>query len=145
MLCSGGSDGKGIKVFVWQFWFRELSKRTFLYDIATLRFFVDCCFEEIKLKTCEISDKMADVQQQHQLSQEQIDHFVKHGWLKLENCFSKDQAGDLQKNLWTRLGMDPEDMSTWYVIPISSQTSNKSLFLESSTTGVLLKLHRILG
>jgi hypothetical protein len=52
---------------------------------------------------------------QHKLSQEQLDHFVKHGWIKLSDCFTKEQADNLQENLWTRLGMDPNDMSTWLV------------------------------
>tara|TARA_R110002003_G_scaffold702_5_gene21126 strand:- start:19746 stop:19970 length:225 start_codon:yes stop_codon:yes gene_type:complete len=58
---------------------------------------------------------MADAEQQYQLSQEQIDHFLEHGWIKLSNCFTREQAAELQETLWTRLGMDPEDMSTWYV------------------------------
>ncbi|KAJ4384642.1 hypothetical protein N0V86_000242 [Didymella sp. IMI 355093] len=57
---------------------------------------------------------MADAEQQHQLNQEQIDFFVQNGWLKLSNCFTKEQADDLQSTLWTRLGMDPNDMSTWH-------------------------------
>jgi DNA polymerase IIIc chi subunit len=56
---------------------------------------------------------MAGAKHDYQLSQEQVDHFVQHGWIKLSNCFTKEQADDLQKNLWTRLGMDPKDMSTW--------------------------------
>lgn len=56
---------------------------------------------------------MAGAEQEYQLSQEQTAHFVQHGWIKLSNCFTKEQADDLQKNLWTRLGMDPEDISTW--------------------------------
>ncbi|KZM25003.1 uncharacterized protein EKO05_0009455 [Ascochyta rabiei] len=57
---------------------------------------------------------MADAEQQYQLSQEQIDFFVENGWLKLSNCFSKEQAAELQSTLWTRLGMDEHDMSTWH-------------------------------
>lgn len=58
---------------------------------------------------------MADAEEQYKLSQDQIDFFLENGWLKLSNCFTREQAEDLQKNLWTRLGMDPNDMSTWYV------------------------------
>jgi hypothetical protein len=32
----------------------------------------------------------------------------------LSNCFTRDQAEGIQTLLWTRLGMDPNDMSTWY-------------------------------
>jgi hypothetical protein len=56
--------------------------------------------------------------EQYQLSQEQIDHFIQHGWIKLSDCFSRSQAEDLQKTLWTRLGMDPNDKSTWSASPL---------------------------
>lgn len=56
---------------------------------------------------------MADAEQQYKLSEGELEHFLKHGWIKLSNCFTKEQADDLQKNLWTRLGMDPSDRSTW--------------------------------
>jgi hypothetical protein len=56
---------------------------------------------------------MAEVDAQYQLSQEQIDFFVENGWVKLSNCFTRDQAEEIQTLLWTRLGMDPNDMSTW--------------------------------
>jgi hypothetical protein len=58
---------------------------------------------------------MASAEEQYPLSQEQVEHFVQHGWIKLSDCFSREQAGELQKNLWTRLGMDPDDVSTWCV------------------------------
>ena len=54
---------------------------------------------------------MAD--EEYKLSQEQIDHFLEHGWIKLSGCFTREQSADLQSQLWTRLGMDPDDMSTW--------------------------------
>ncbi|KAF9700937.1 hypothetical protein EKO04_000847 [Ascochyta lentis] len=57
---------------------------------------------------------MADAEQQYQLSQEQIDFFLENGWLKLSECFTPEQAEDLQSTLWTRLGMNKNDMSTWH-------------------------------
>ncbi|EMD96800.1 hypothetical protein COCC4DRAFT_199270 [Bipolaris maydis ATCC 48331] len=57
---------------------------------------------------------MADVEEQYKLSQEQIDFFMENGWLKLSDCFTREQADKLQETLWTRLGMDPNDMSTWH-------------------------------
>ena len=47
------------------------------------------------------------------LSAEQIEQFLEHGWVKIENCFTREQAEEVQKTLWTRLGMDERDMSTW--------------------------------
>jgi hypothetical protein len=61
-------------------------------------------------------------EQDYKLSQDQIDHFLKHGWIKLSNCFTREQAAELQSTLWTRLGMDPNDMSTWYTTPFSTSS-----------------------
>ncbi|TPX19143.1 uncharacterized protein E0L32_011216 [Thyridium curvatum] len=40
-------------------------------------------------------------------------HFLEHGWIKLSNCFTKEQADHMTRDVWTRLGMDPHDKSTW--------------------------------
>ncbi|PSK38126.1 hypothetical protein B9Z65_1317 [Elsinoe australis] len=55
---------------------------------------------------------MADVD--YKLSTEEIDHFMQHGWLKLPDCFPQEQADKLVSTVWTRLGMDPKDKSTWH-------------------------------
>jgi hypothetical protein len=47
------------------------------------------------------------------LTEEQRAHFLAHGWVKLEQCFSRESAAQLTGNVWTRLGMDPNDKSTW--------------------------------
>ncbi|WQF76144.1 hypothetical protein CDEST_01158 [Colletotrichum destructivum] len=47
------------------------------------------------------------------LTEAQKEHFRQNGWLKLSNCFTKDQADWVAKDVWTRLGMDPNDKSTW--------------------------------
>ena len=47
------------------------------------------------------------------LTQQEKDHFLTHGWIKLSNCFTKEQADWVIEGVWTRLGMDPEDKSTW--------------------------------
>jgi hypothetical protein len=48
-----------------------------------------------------------------QLSQKEVDHFLQHGWIKLSNCFTQEQADALIGTVWTRLGMSPTDKSTW--------------------------------
>ncbi|KAK5107414.1 hypothetical protein LTR62_001275 [Meristemomyces frigidus] len=48
-----------------------------------------------------------------ELTQDGVDHFMQHGWLKLSNCFSQQQADELIGTVWTRLGMDPKDRTTW--------------------------------
>ncbi|KAK5125094.1 hypothetical protein LTR85_000768 [Meristemomyces frigidus] len=52
--------------------------------------------------------------QRKQLKQEDIDHFLQHGWIKLTKCFTRDQADEITSNVWTRLGMSPTDKSTWH-------------------------------
>ena len=47
------------------------------------------------------------------LSEAQVAFFMKHGYVKLEGVFSREAAAEKTKNLWVRLGMDPEDKSTW--------------------------------
>ncbi|KAF2007734.1 hypothetical protein P154DRAFT_478935 [Amniculicola lignicola CBS 123094] len=57
---------------------------------------------------------MAETNPEYALSGEQIEHFLEHGWLKLSDCFTREQADELQSTMWTRLGMDKNDMSTWH-------------------------------
>lgn len=47
------------------------------------------------------------------LSDAEKDHFLTHGWLRLKNCFTREQAAAATANVWTRLGMDPADKTTW--------------------------------
>ena len=49
-----------------------------------------------------------------QLTQDDIDHFMQHGWIKLSDCFTQRQADEIASNVWTRLGMSPTDKSTWH-------------------------------
>ena len=48
-----------------------------------------------------------------QLTPEQADHFVQHGWIKLDNCFTREQASHVTRDVWIRLGMSSTDKSTW--------------------------------
>ncbi|KAI2637351.1 hypothetical protein GGS21DRAFT_473353 [Xylaria nigripes] len=47
------------------------------------------------------------------LTDAQKEFFLQHGWLKLENCFTREQAEEVCEGVWTRLGMSPTDKSTW--------------------------------
>lgn len=35
---------------------------------------------------------------------------------RIPQAFSKEQAAEVTQNVWTRLGMDPEDKSTWHAL-----------------------------
>ncbi|KAK3692391.1 hypothetical protein B0T22DRAFT_12414 [Podospora appendiculata] len=47
------------------------------------------------------------------LTQEEKDHFLAHGWIKISGAFSKEQADSVTGTVWTRLGLSPTDKSTW--------------------------------
>jgi hypothetical protein len=49
----------------------------------------------------------------YDLSKEQKAHFMEHGFVKVTNCFSREQAEEFTKGMWTRLGFSPTDKSTW--------------------------------
>ncbi|KAL2760256.1 hypothetical protein ACRALDRAFT_1073811 [Sodiomyces alcalophilus JCM 7366] len=47
------------------------------------------------------------------LTEEQKQHFLTHGWVRIPDCFTKEQADWVVQDVWTRLGSDPNDKSTW--------------------------------
>lgn len=65
--------------------------------------------------------------QYKQLTQEDVDDFMQHGWLRLHNCFSQAQVEKLTESLWTRLDMSPADKSTWHTERIHMPSHNTFL------------------
>ncbi|OAL19298.1 hypothetical protein AYO22_09842 [Fonsecaea multimorphosa] len=49
----------------------------------------------------------------YSLTEEQKQHWLEHGFIKVENCFSTELAERWTSSIWTRLGADPDDKSTW--------------------------------
>jgi hypothetical protein len=47
------------------------------------------------------------------LTPEQVSHFMEHGFVVIPECFSKEASAEWTQDVWTRLGMDPNDKSTW--------------------------------
>lgn len=47
------------------------------------------------------------------LTEEEKAFFLQHGYVKLTNCFTQEQADLMNEGVWTRLGMSPTDKSTW--------------------------------
>jgi hypothetical protein len=47
------------------------------------------------------------------LTQEQKEYFLENGYIKLDNCFSREQAAAFTSQLWDRLDANPDDKSTW--------------------------------
>lgn len=44
---------------------------------------------------------------------DQVDFFMKNGYIRLTNVFTETAAKEWSKDVWRRLGMDPDDQSTW--------------------------------
>ena len=47
------------------------------------------------------------------LTDQQADHFLDKGYVVIGDCFSREAAEEYTKTLWTRLGYDRDDPSTW--------------------------------
>ena len=47
------------------------------------------------------------------LSPDQIATWMQYGFVKVPQAFTRGQCSDFTKDLWVRLGFDPNDMSTW--------------------------------
>jgi hypothetical protein len=47
------------------------------------------------------------------LTKAQKSHFLEHGFIQIEKCFTRAQAADHTAGMWTRLGMSPTDKTTW--------------------------------
>jgi hypothetical protein len=47
------------------------------------------------------------------LTETDAQHFLEKGWVVVHDCFSPAAAQRYTESVWTRLGYDPEDRSTW--------------------------------
>ncbi len=47
------------------------------------------------------------------LTDEQAQAFLDNGFVRIPGCFSREAAAELTQSLWTRLGYDQNDPSTW--------------------------------
>ena len=47
------------------------------------------------------------------LTPEQVESFMKYGFLRLTDCFSRETAEEWTKTVWVRLGFDPKNPETW--------------------------------
>ena len=47
------------------------------------------------------------------LTDEQAEHFLHKGYVLLHDCFTPEAAAEYTETMWTRLGYDPTDQSTW--------------------------------
>ncbi|PPQ66114.1 hypothetical protein CVT26_010915 [Gymnopilus dilepis] len=47
------------------------------------------------------------------LNPEQVNFFLDNGYIVIKNAFTKEKAAEWTRDVWVRLGMDPNDKSTW--------------------------------
>ncbi|KAK3676488.1 hypothetical protein LTR78_003764 [Recurvomyces mirabilis] len=47
------------------------------------------------------------------LTEEQKQFWLEHGYIKIPQCFSREKSDAFTSTVWTRLGADPNDKSTW--------------------------------
>ncbi|KAL0950803.1 hypothetical protein HGRIS_007568 [Hohenbuehelia grisea] len=47
------------------------------------------------------------------LTADQVEHFLNEGYIVIKNAFTKEQATQWTETMWIRLGLDPNDKSTW--------------------------------
>ena len=47
------------------------------------------------------------------LADEDIDHFIRNGYVVVEDCFSPESAREWIDRAWVRLGYDRNDPSQW--------------------------------
>lgn len=47
------------------------------------------------------------------LTRDQVDHFMRHGFVRIPEAFSKEKAAEWTDTVWKRLGYDPNDKTTW--------------------------------
>ncbi|KAF8579131.1 hypothetical protein K439DRAFT_1620759 [Ramaria rubella] len=47
------------------------------------------------------------------LSPEQVDHFLEHGYVVIKQAFTAKASREFSKDVWIRLGLDPNDNSEW--------------------------------
>ncbi|KAI0706197.1 hypothetical protein BC835DRAFT_15079 [Cytidiella melzeri] len=52
-------------------------------------------------------------QQYKGLTAEQVDFFMENGYVVIKQAFTRGKAAEWMENMWLRLGMDPNDKSTW--------------------------------
>ncbi|KAJ7096161.1 hypothetical protein C8R44DRAFT_644588 [Mycena epipterygia] len=73
---------------------------------------------------------MSPADSSYNLTPEQKAHFLKHGFLHLPQCFSREASDAFTANLWTRLGMSPDDKSTWHTERTNMPSHNSVLISE---------------
>ena len=68
---------------------------------------------KLDITTSQTSIASSMTYENHALTPEEREFFVQHGWLKVKNAIDRKYVDLWLSDLWTRLGWDPDDKSTW--------------------------------
>jgi hypothetical protein len=68
------------------------------------------------------------------LTAEDVDHFIRDGFIRLEAAFPRPLADECRRLLWTALELDPADPSTWRSPVIRLPGSDAPPFVEAANT-----------
>ena len=55
------------------------------------------------------------------LSEEQRQHFLEHGWVRIPKAIPPENIEKFSSDVWVRLGYDKDDMSTWKQEQVSNR------------------------
>src|SRR5687768_8582660 len=71
------------------------------------------------------------------LSSNQLNAFIREGFLRLENAFSRDIAGECRNILWKATGCDPNNPDTWKAPVIRIGELGDEPFVKAANTPAL--------
>ena len=71
------------------------------------------------------------------LNHPQIDHFIRDGFVRIDNAFSLETAAAAREILWRESGCDPHDRSTWTNPVIRLGDFPQPTFREAANTPIL--------
>ncbi len=74
----------------------------------------------------------------HVLHSEQINNFIKHGYLKLENAFSQDLAAECRESIWDHIGHHLKETPPWPEPVIRVNAMKNRCFIEAAHTPQLV-------
>lgn len=89
--------------------------------------------------------KVGSLYQMSYLSNQQIQHFIRTGFVKVENAFSDEIAAECISLLWEEINLKPDQPKTWNEPVIRINELNHSPFLEAANTTQLLKAYQQLA
>lgn len=78
------------------------------------------------------------------LTQDQIDNFLKFGYVRIPSAFSREKAASWTSQMWDRLGYSPTDKSTWLQDRINMPT-HKREHVKTFAPAAWGAMHELLG